>query len=253
MDGFIMCNNSITFQLATHFLSRIALRLEFLFKTINQACNESHEVIHRFTLKNIIEIIDTIEKPELKSRFIKELIRIEHVLKKSDLLQNDRLSADLAAQIHILNHVPGRFSNPVDNDEFLKTLRQIHHPNTKECEFNSPHLVLWFESDPYIRQKTITRWVNTLRDLESTVAIYLSLLRAAAQYKKITAVNGFYQHNMSPKSMNHLILLKMDKLMSIIPKLQLGHRSLTIRLYESATPHEIRNKSIDMEIAFCQI
>ena len=248
-----MYNNTITFQLATHFLSRIALRLEFLFKTINQACNESHEVIHRFALKNIIEIIDIVEKPELKSRFIKELIRIEHVLKKPNLLNNMILFDDLATQIHILNHVPGRFSNPVDEDDFLKTLRQIHHPNTKECEFNSPHLVLWFESDAYLRQKTISQWVHSLKDLEDTVRIYLSLLREATQYIPITAYNGFYQHNISPKSINHLILLKMDKSMEITPKLQLGHHSLTIRLYELTTAHEIRDKSVDMEIAFCQI
>ncbi|KTD50826.1 cell division protein ZapD [Legionella quateirensis] len=248
-----MYKNTITFQLATHFLSRIALRLEFLFKTINQACNESHEVIHRFALKNIIEIIDIVEKPELKSRFIKELIRIEHVLKKPNLLNNMVLFDDLATQIHILNHVPGRFSNPIDDDEFLKTLRQIHHPNTKECEFNSPHLVLWFESDALLRQKTISQWVNSLKDLEDTVRIYLSLLREATQYIPITACNGFYQHNISPKSVNHLILLKMDKSMGITPKLQLGHHSLTIRLYELTTAHEIRDKSVDMEIAFCQI
>lgn len=248
-----MYKNTIIFQLATHFLSRISLRLEFLFNTINQACNESHEVIHRFALKNIIEIIDIIEKPELKSRFIKELIRIEHVLKKPNLLNNDQLFDDLATQIHILNHVPGRFSNPIDDDEFLRTLRQIHHPNTKECEFNSPHLVLWFESDPLLRQQTINQWVNSLKDLEDTVTIYLSLLREATQYIPITAYNGFYQHNISPKAVNHLILLKMDKSMGITPKLQLGHHSLTIRLYELTTAHEIRDKSIDMEIAFCQI
>ncbi|HFD2404530.1 TPA: cell division protein ZapD, partial [Legionella pneumophila] len=38
-----MHDHMITFQLATHFLSRIALRLEYLFKTINEACSESHE------------------------------------------------------------------------------------------------------------------------------------------------------------------------------------------------------------------
>ncbi|WP_298625966.1 cell division protein ZapD [uncultured Legionella sp.] len=248
-----MYDNTITFQLATHSLSRIALRLEFLFKTINQACSESHEVIHRFALKNIIEIINIIEKPELKSRFIKELIRIEHALKKPDFLKNDQLFDDLETQIHRLNHVSGRFSTSIQDDEFLRTLRQIHHPNTKECEFNSPHLVLWFESEPDIRQKTITQWVNSLKDLEDTVSIYLSLLREATHYIPITAVNGFYQHNISPRSANHMILLKMDKSMGITPKLQLGHHSLTIRLYELITAHEIRDKSIDMEIAFCQI
>nr|WP_241480297.1 cell division protein ZapD [Legionella norrlandica] len=243
----------ITFQLATHFLSRIALRLEYLFKTINEACSESHEVIHRFALKNIIEIVEIIEKPELKSRFIKELIRIEHVLKKPNLLNNHKLFDKLATQIHVLNHVPGRFSNSIHDDEFLKTLRQIHHPNTKECEFNSPHLVLWFDSDPFMRQKTINQWVSCLKDLEDTVAIYLSLLRDVTQYIPIQAHNGFYQHSISPKSINHLILLKMDKTLGVTPKIQLGHHSLTIRLYELVTAHEVRDKTIDMEIAFCQI
>lgn len=248
-----MYTDKITFQLATHFLSRIALRLEFLFKTINQACNESHEVIHRFALKNIIEIVDIIEKPELKSRFIKELIRIEHVLKKPNVFNNMALFDRLATQIHILNHVPGRFSNSIHDDEFLKTLRQIHHPNTKECEFNSPYLVLWFDSDPLIRQKTITQWVNSLKDLEETVTIYLSLLRETTEYIPITAYNGFYQHSVSPKAVNHLILLKMDKSLGITPKLQLGHHSLTIRLYELLTAHEIIDKAVEMDIAFCQI
>lgn len=248
-----MYNNTVTFQLATHFLSRIALRLEFLFKTINQACNESHEVIHRFALKNIIEIVEIIEKPELKSRFLKELIRIEHVLKKDNLIENTNLFNQLSTQIHVLNHVPGRFSNSIHEDEFLKTLRQIHHPNTKECEFNSPNLVLWFDSDPAIRQKTISVWLDCLKDLEYTVTIYLALLREATQYIPITAHNGFYQHSVSPKLVNHLILLKMDRSIGITPKLQLGHHSLTIRLYELTTAHEVRDAAIDMEIAFCHL
>ena len=135
----------------------------------------------------------------------------------------------------------------------MKTLRQIHQPNTKECEFNSPHLVLWFDSDPLLRQKAINQWVSSLKDLEDTVTIYLSLLREATEYIPITAYNGFYQHSILPKSVNHLILLKMNKSMGITPKLQLGHHSLTIRLYNVTTAHEVLDKTVDMEIAFCQI
>lgn len=248
-----MQNNTIVFQLATHFLSRIALRLEFLFKTINQACHESHEVIHRFALKNIIEIADLIEKPELKSRFLKEFIRIEHVLKKTAPPANEEKLSHLATKIHHLNHVPGGFNKAIQDDELFKTLRQIYQPNTQECEFNSPLLMLWFDSDPIIRQQTIKKWVNCLTDLEDTVTVYLSLLRDATHYIPITASNGFYQHTISPNSVNHLILLQMDKSLGITPKLQLGHHSLTIRLYELTTAQEVRDKSLDMNIAFCQI
>jgi cell division protein ZapD len=248
-----MFNNTITFQLATHFLSRIALRLEFLFKTINQACQESHEVIHRYALKNIIEILEIIEKPELKSRFIKELIRIEHVLKKTQQLKNLDLLDSLATQVHILNHASGRFSTSIHNDDFLKILRQIHHPNTKECEFNSPYLVLWLDLAPEHRQQTIREWVSALKDLEEAVSIYLSLLREATEFIPITAQYGFYQHSMSPNIVTHLILLRMNKNLSITPKLQLGHHNLTIRFYELVSAYEIRDKSIEMEIAFCHI
>ena len=248
-----MYKDTITFQLATHFLSRIALRLEFLFKIINQACNESHEVIHRYALKNIIELINIIEKPELKSRFIKELIRIEHVLKRLTPINNLQLLDELETQIHILNNVPGRFSQPIHDDVFFKTLRQIYHPNTPECESNSPHLVLWFDLDPLTRQQTISQWLDYLKDLESTVIIYLSLLRNMTKYHCITACNGFYQHSFAPKTITHLILLKIHKSLRITPQLQLGHNNLTIRLYESASALAIHDRTIDMEIAFCQV
>ena len=51
-----MGDDTIIFQLATHYLPKIALRLECLFLTIEQACEESHPVIHHYALKNIIEI-----------------------------------------------------------------------------------------------------------------------------------------------------------------------------------------------------
>lgn len=248
-----MHENMIIFQLATHFLSRIALRLEYLFKSITEACNESHEIIHRFALKSVIEIVEIIEKPELKSRFLKELIRIEHVLKKPNIIENTFLKDQLSTQIYSLSHTSGPFGLTIHEDEFLKILRQIHHPNTKECEFNSPQLVLWFDSDPLLRQKTIKHWLDCLIDLKDTVHVYLSLLREATHYIPITAYNGFYQHGISPKTINHLILLSMDKSLGVTPKLQLGHHNLTIRLYDLTTANEIRDKTMEMNIAFSQI
>lgn len=248
-----MHDNLISFQLATHFLSRIALRLEYLFKTITQACDESHELIHRFALKSVIEVVDIIEKPELKSRFLKELIRIEHILRKPSAVEQDIMADQLSTQIYSLSHSPGPFGLRIHEDEFLKTLRQILHPNTKECEFNSPQLVLWFDSEPLLRQKTIKKWLDCVGDLKETVDVYLSLLRNASHYIPIMAHHGFYQHALSPKAINHLILLKIDKSLSIIPKLQLGHHNLTIRLYDLITAYEIRDRSIQMEIAFSQI
>ena len=45
----------------------------------------------------------------------------------------------------------------------------------------------------------------------------------------------------------------MDKALAITPKIQLGHHNLSIRLYELASAQEVHDKTVDMEIAFCQI
>ncbi len=104
-----MHNETIIFQLATHYLPRIALRLECLFLTIEQAYEETHPVIHHYALKNIIEIILLIEKPELKSRFLKEFMRIEHAINRSQTTISNALYADLFLQVQHLSHVVGRF------------------------------------------------------------------------------------------------------------------------------------------------
>src|SRR5258708_35744265 len=95
--GIAMYDETITFELATHFLPKIALRLESLYQTIKQACEETHPVIHHYALKNLIEIMSLIEKPELRSRFLKELIRIEHALIRAET----NLSRELLGPLHI--------------------------------------------------------------------------------------------------------------------------------------------------------
>lgn len=248
-----MQTNTITFQLATHFLSRIALRIECLLGVVRQACEESHEAIHRYALKNLVEITEIIEKPELKSRFLKELMRIEYVLGKSNTSINNNLIEHLSHQIYLLNHVPGPFGEEVSKQHFLKSVRQLQQPNSKECEFNSPQLIMWLDLEPKKRQNEFKIWLELLADLEQTVNIYLSLLRSTTFYSSITAINGYYQYSLPPKIPCHLIQLQIDKSLKLIPKLQIGHHGLTIRLYELSSLKEAKHCSIDMDIAICQL
>ena len=85
-----MARDTITFQLGTHYLSRVALRVERLLFTIKEASLEKHPVIHNAALNDLFEIIKLTEKPELKGRFLQEFIRIEHALNKSSELASGK-------------------------------------------------------------------------------------------------------------------------------------------------------------------
>ncbi|CEK10711.1 cell division protein ZapD [Legionella hackeliae] len=248
-----MLEDTITFQLATHYLPKIALRLEYLYQTILEGCVETHPVVHHYALKNVIEIIKLIEKPELKSRFLKELMRIEHSLNKSNTVISEVLYNNLCLQIQILAHVVGRFGGDIHNNPFLQSIRMSYSTQSNDCEMYSPQLLLWLESCPTVRQRDLGNWLKNLNALQATVELYLSLLRDSAEFNKIDMFNGFYQRPLPPKSSCHLILLRIEKSFGIAPKIQLGHHGLSLRLCDISTMREVRETNARLDLAICQL
>lgn len=244
--------DTITFELATHYLPKIALKLECLYRTVEQACEEVHPVIHHYALKNIIEIIKIAEKPELKSRFLKELIRIEHALNKSESRISDELYDNLYTQIQMLTHVVGCFGNKIHQNAFLQSVRISQPAQTNDYEMYSPQLLLWLESDPLIRQRDLNQWLENFNSLYSTVTLYLSLLRDTAQFDEIE-FNGFYQRPLPPKTSCHLILLRINKSFGYVPRMQLGNHGLSLRLCEVNTMRDIPETQTRIDLGICQL
>lgn len=249
-----MQQDLITFELPTHHLPKVALRLECLLNTLIQASEEPNPLVHHFALNNILEIIKLIEKPELKSRFLKEMIRIEHQLSKVEHPIDTALQERLNVQIHYLNHAAGRFSKPVRSDAFLQSIRPIQSTHNADCELHSPQLLLWLKSEPALRQKHLNTWFIHLRPLYDTVLIYLSLLRATAFYEMIEARHGFYQRALPPKTQCHLILLRLYRASGVIPRMQLGHYGFSLRLYDSNSLQEIHEDiTMPLSLALCKL
>ena len=249
-----MDQDTITFQLATHFLPKVALRLENLLLTIEQACDETHPVVHHYALKNLLEIVKLIEKPELKSRFLKELMRIEHIsTNKSETRIPSQLYANLFEQIQFLNHVAGRFGESVQNDPFLQSVRISLTGDNNDCAMQSPQLLFWLENKPSKRQADLTHWLKELKSLQETVNLYLFLLRSIANFDQIDMVNGFYQRSLPSRTSCHLILLNIDKKYGMVPKMQLGHHGLSLRLCEAGSMNELRYTKTAVNLGICQI
>lgn len=249
----LMTQETITFQLATHYLPKVALRLECLVLTIQEACQETHPVIHHYALKNTIEVIKLIEKPELKSRFLKEFMRIEHVFNKTKHPLAHGLHERLVEQIQFLSQVAGKFGASIHEEAFLQTINLAQAGHHKDCELHSPQLLLWLESRPAQRQQDLMRWLKQLYSLSQTVSFYLELLRARAEFNPIDLLNGFYQRSLPPQTSCHLILLRMDKHCGIVPQMQLGHSSLSLRLCDASSMVQIRRTNTLVDLAICQL
>lgn len=249
-----MQKNPIIFQLATQYLPKVSLCIERLMSTIEEACHEKHAVIHHYALNNIFEIIKLIEKPELKSRFLKEFMRIEHSLNKSTFTLSNHAFAKLFVQIQVLSHLIGRFGENIHLDPFLQSIRLIQSSHSIDGELYSPQLLLWLESSSEQRQSDLKRWLQQLKLLNDTVNVYLSLFRESAQFEPITLIKGFYQCPLPAKTTAcQLIILKMNKNAGVVPKMQIGHHGFSVRLCDASTMKEIQPDHIIVDLAICQL
>ncbi len=249
-----MQKGPLVFELAVHFLPKIALRLERLFIAIEQACTTTHPIIHHYALKNIIEIIKLIEKPELKSRFVKELIRIEHTINKTQTNISNARYASLFVQVQVLTHIAGRFGESIHDDPFLQSIRLAQSSHDSDCELHAPQLLFWLENEAMVRRENLIGWLKHLQTLSDTVNIYLALLRDTAEFDSIELINGFYQRSLPARLTYHLMIIRLSSLYEIVPKIQLGHHGVSIRLCDAYSMQEVRqNNDVMIDLAICQI
>lgn len=242
----------ITYQVATHYLAKIALRLEILYDRITSASTCEQAAIHHLALLHTIEISKLIEKPELKSRFLKELMRFEYTMTKQDApLPEDLLSA-LQGHIQLLTHLTQRFGEPLLQDPVLQSV-YIHQYHPHEVELDAPPLLYWLEQSARHRQSDLNRWLSHLKTIYATVQLYLSIIRHHAPFETVIIQNGFYQQPIHTKRTCYLILLRLLKSIELIPKIQVGHYGVTVRLCETGSLKEIQPPDIQFELAICQL
>src|SRR3990167_3730004 len=115
--------STITFQVTTHYLPKIALRIESLYEQIGFAAQASEPMIHHLALLQTLEMLKLIEKPELKSRFLKELMRLDYILSKSTSGLPEALIQGLQKHIQVLSHLTRHFAENIFQDPLLQLIR----------------------------------------------------------------------------------------------------------------------------------
>lgn len=250
-----MDQNTISFQLGTQYLSKIALQIERLLLTIDEAIQEKHPIIHHSALNDLFEIIKLAEKPELKGRFLKEFMRIEHINNKSLSDLPGTSFAKIFIQIQILSQLAGHFGASIHNDPFLQSIGLASTGHANDAELYSPQLWFWLEGNSSTRQKDLTRWLGQLQPLYDTVNVYLSLLRESSHFENIIPEQGFYQCSLphNNKAACQLIIVRMKKQGALIPKLQIGNHGLSLRLCEAKSMREVHDQNVPVEIAICKL
>jgi cell division protein ZapD len=218
----------IIYQQSPQYLAKVCLYLENLFAFTQEAVANTHPIMHYDALKNIIKILRLIEKPELKSRFAKEFIRLEHILVKTLKLQ----STDIWEKfIHLSNHLQNhanRFTCNLNNEPLLQSLKLRHGNQDQNFELPSSQIYYWLHQAPKIRQNMIKQWLVELQEVQTCLQVYLSILRRHTEFQAIDIQDNFLYQAFGQTPLAQLIMLKVPDELLVVPKIQVSSQAVSI-------------------------
>jgi len=248
-----MQTQDIIYQHSPQFLPKIAIKLENLLASIHEGCQETHPIIHHYALKNVVELLKIIDKPELKSRLTKEFLRLDYVLSQEFKSHHAELFQQFESICQELQTQTTRFGNKLHHDPFLISLRMRSQEQWHECELQAPFLLNWLHQNPKLRQRMIASWLIELKGLQAAIQTYTAILRALSQFETISVSQSFYQRSLMANPPCQLIIIKLKVDLPVVPKFQMSPHALTIHFNDIQQLDYPSQLSFDLQLGLVRI
>lgn len=222
---------------------RTLLRLEHLFDQLNHYVEGDTVWDNRKTISTIIDILNALERADLKTELIKEIDRIGASLKRLqqdpdvDTETLDDVLAQLKKHHNMIQDIPGRLGDDLRNDELIFSVKQRTAIPGGSCCFDLPGYHFWLSNPGTIRNKTLRHWVKTFEPIESTVRLILELIRNSAYNEEVTALGGFYQKTLEATLPCQMIRIHMDA-DAAYPEISGGKHRISIRFITPENPDQ---------------
>lgn len=223
---------------------RICLRLEHLFRELNQHSPVADQYANRRALIAIVKTLSVIDRPDIKTKLSQMLAQLATTLGQLEQfpqVDSSRLQAllkKLDALILNLHHNHNRINNNLRSNEFLNQIRLLVGNPGGACDYTSPALVLWLNQPHERRLQQLHNWASEFNELQETVLLILKLTRESTPLQTVSCADGFYHQTLDSSLPCQMIRVKLPAELNIYPEFSAGKHRLNIRF---VTPNYLDN------------
>ncbi|MBU3737121.1 MAG: cell division protein ZapD, partial [Methylobacterium sp.] len=178
---------------------RTLLRLEDLFSKILYYIGGDHEFHHHCALLGIFQVLDVIDRAELKTDLLQELDRQKNVMESlrgnpaiAEAILNEVIN-EIGKTAQSLRVNSGKIGQGLRENEWLMGIKQRAGIPGGVCEFDVPSYHYWLHRSAKTRREALTAWLKPLLPIRDGLIIVLRLLRASGRPEPQLARNGAYQ------------------------------------------------------------
>lgn len=216
---------------------RVCLRLEHLFNQALHWMSGTTGWDSRAALSAILEILNVLDRPDIKAKFVKELGRYAGILEKFAATPNidraklEAIQRDLEHVIHHFYSAQGRLGQMLRDNDFLSTIRQYLLNPGGGCSFEVPSYYFWLQLPASERIAQLTHWFSSLRTLQNAVVLTLHLIRQSSPSHVREAHDGFYQSPLDSQASCQLIRVGLVHGANVYPEISVGRHGVSVRFF----------------------
>ena len=174
------------------------LKLEQLFKQIQDCLQIDPVLCHQTFFNALFTILDTLERNDIRGDVIKDLEKLEQNLviwSNAPDIDNSALETNLRETVSLISQL--KKNTPVwaqlKEDKFLSGIKQRFAIQGGNSSFDIPQLQFWLTRDSMVIGESMQCWLSLLDKMKEALALTLKFIRLRANFSAIETESGFYQ------------------------------------------------------------
>lgn len=234
---------------------RTLLRVEDLLAKVLHNIESSHEFHHHCALLTLLQILDVVDRAELKMDLLQELDRQKMAM--SMLKGNPAISAQKLESI--LSEIDGaadalraettKLGQTLRANEWLMSIKQRAGIPGGVCEFDLPSYHYWLGLSEERRREDFKTWLKPLLPMQEAINIILHILRGSGATTKLVANNGAYQQMLGGAKPAQMLRIEVDDDLICFPEVSANKYAINIRFNSLDYGQKMQKCDADIKFA----
>jgi len=254
--------NTILYEQPLNERVRTFIRLEQLFNQTQEYINSDTKWHSRMTMTGLSQILEILNRSDLKTDILKELERNQiNLAKHSNTpgVDTQTLKAtlnELDKSYQQIIQIEGQLGKTLRESEILTGLVKRNSLVGAICSFDLPIFHYWLNNNPTDRHKTLTELLSSTIYIQYAVKLLLSIIRESTFIENKIAENGFYQQNLNVKHPYQMIRVLIPKDAAYFVEISAGKHRFSIHFLtidNSNNKQKQVNNDIPFQLGCCAI
>lgn len=240
---------------------RTLLRLEDLFTKILHYLAGQQEFDHHCALIGIFQVLDVIDRAELKTDMLQELDRQKIVMESlrgnpaiAEKILNE-VVGEIEKTAQLLRANTGKIGQVLRENEWLMGIKQRAGIPGGVCEFDVPSYHYWLGLSAERRKQDLESWLSTIMPLYDGLRIILHILRGSGITTRLTAQQGAYQQMLGGAKPAQMLRVVLDEGLGCFPEVSANKYAINIRFHRLDGTQKPQQCDFDVnfELSLCNL